>query len=149
MPFEKSRRTVEQFQLSESDRPSFGAAVINILPPESGEPIASFTVEIAKTPFQQVYGLSFVKSLPENQGMLFLYNTPRRVAFWMKNTFIPLDILFLDENFEVVQIKRSAQPHDETLIPSEKEIMAVLEINARLARKLGIRSGCRIVINSI
>ena len=143
---QRTHENVETFQILESNRPAFDSGVIDVFSDESDKPIATFTVEIARTSFEQLYGLSFVKSLPQKQGMIFLNDTPRMTSFWMKNTFIPLDIIFLDEDLKVVHIKKNAQPHDETVIPSEKKTLAVLEINAKLSELLGIKLGSRVVL---
>jgi len=143
----RSNKAIEAFEMSETIRPKFGTASVSIIPKGEENPKVFFEVEVAKTPEERSYGLSFVKSLPEHKGMIFLYNIPNKASFWMKNTFIPLDIIFVDENMEITQIKRSAKPHDESIVTSEKNIVAVLEINARLARKLGIKSGDKVVID--
>jgi hypothetical protein len=69
-----------------------------------------FKVEIADTPEKRRAGLMHRVSLPENQGMLFVFEKPGIYGFWMKNTLIPLDIIWLDENFKVVYIKENVQP---------------------------------------
>jgi uncharacterized membrane protein (UPF0127 family) len=107
-----------------------------------------FTVELAVTKAEQERGLMFRKSLAPDRGMLFPYNPPQRAAFWMKNTLIPLDILYIAPDGRVLSIARNAVPHDETPIPSGGVIRGVLEIPGGRAAQLGILPGDR-VLNKI
>ena len=102
---------------------------------------ARFTVEIADTPETQARGLMHRESLPRAAGMLFLYDGPRRVAFWMRNTLIPLDMIFMDATGTVTRVHHEAVPLDETPIDGGPDVLAVLEINGGLARRLGIDVG--------
>ncbi|WP_165187925.1 DUF192 domain-containing protein [Caulobacter soli] len=107
-----------------------------------------FTVELAITKAEQERGLMFRKSLAPDRGMLFPYNPPRPAAFWMKNTLIPLDILYIAPDGRVLSIARNAVPHDETPLPSGGVIGGVLEIPGGRAAELGILPGDR-VLNKI
>lgn len=107
-----------------------------------------FTVELAVTKAEQQRGLMFRKSLAPDRGMLFPYNPPQRAAFWMKNTLIPLDILYIAPDGRVLSIARNAVPHDETPLPSGGIIRGVLEIPGGRAAQLGILPGDR-VLNKI
>lgn len=109
---------------------------------------ARFTVELAVTRAEQERGLMFRKSLAPDRGMLFPYNPPQRAAFWMKNTLIPLDIIYIAPDGRVLSIARNAVPHDETPIPSGGVIRGVLEIPGGRAAQLGILPGDR-VLNKI
>ena len=100
-----------------------------------------FDVELALTPAEQSRGLMFRESLPRFAGMLFVYDRPRPLTFWMRNTLIPLDIIFLDESGRVLRVHENAVPGDETTIPSGGDARAVLEINGGLARQLGLEPG--------
>lgn len=102
---------------------------------------ARFNVEIADTDAERAQGLMNRRHLPASSGMLFVYDRPQPVAFWMKNTLIPLDMIFLDARGVVQRVHENARPLDETAIPGGREIFAVLEINGGLARRLGIRPG--------
>lgn len=106
--------------------------------------IAEFMVAIAKTPESKIYGLMNLDELPENFGMLFLADKKEIVAMWMKNTRIPLDMIFIDENNLVVNIKTNAKPYSLDIISSEVEAAKTLEINAGLVAKLGIKIGQKI-----
>ncbi len=103
-----------------------------------------FKVEVQDTAAERAEGLMFRESLPKFSGMLFVYETPQPVAFWMKNTLIPLDMLFFDGAGRLVAIKENAQPHDETPVFGGREVRYVLEINGGLARSLGIGAGAEI-----
>lgn len=102
---------------------------------------ASFTVEIADTPAERSRGLMYRESLDQGAGMLFLYPEPRAVSFWMKNTAVPLDIMFIDAQGYVQKIAYRAHPFDETPLPGGDGIQYVLEVNAGRAAALGIAPG--------
>jgi uncharacterized membrane protein (UPF0127 family) len=97
-----------------------------------------FSVEVVDDATERARGLMFRESLPQFSGMLFVYETPQPVAFWMRNTLIPLDMLFFDAEGRLVSIKHDAQPLDETPVPGGEAIRYVLEINGGLAAELGI-----------
>jgi uncharacterized membrane protein (UPF0127 family) len=99
-----------------------------------------FTVEIAGTAGQQERGLMFRKSLAGDRGMIFPYEPPQEVAFWMKNTLIPLDIIFIRSDGTIGRITH-AKELDLTPLPSGEPIGAVLEIRSGRAAELGIREG--------
>lgn len=101
----------------------------------------SFTVELAQTPEEHATGLMHRESMETFSGMLFIYDRPRDVAFWMRNTLIPLDMIFLDETGRVTKVHANAVPLDETPIPSEGPVRAVLEINGGLSAALGLTPG--------
>lgn len=107
---------------------------------------AEFVVEIAETPEQHARGLMFRSSMPENHGMLFIFDDVVPRTFWMKNTLIPLDMVFLDENMVVVDIKSNVPPCENDPCPTYTSIpaMYVFEINAGLAEKNNIYVGSRI-----
>lgn len=101
----------------------------------------AFTVEIADTPQTRARGLMFRESLPRGAGMLFVYERPGRASFWMKNTLIPLDMLFIDRTGRVTRVFHMAQPGDLRPIDGGDAVFAVLEINGGLARRYGIAEG--------
>lgn len=102
---------------------------------------ARFGVELAVTAQERSRGLMHRESLSQSRGMLFVYPRPGAVGFWMKNTLIPLDMIFLDEAGRVVKVHHEAQPHDQTVIRGGGDVKAVLEINGGLARRMGIAAG--------
>ena len=99
-----------------------------------------FLVELADNEQERRIGLMFRHSLDRRGGMLFHYLTPQRVAMWMKNTLIPLDILFIKANGRVVNIAHG-KPRDLTALPSRGRVLAALELAGGTARRLGIRPG--------
>ncbi len=105
---------------------------------------ARFSVDVADDPAERSQGLMNVEFLPRSAGMLFAYDYPQRVAFWMRNTLIPLDMLFLDETGTVAFIHENAIPLDETAIPGGDAIQYVLEINAGLSNRFGIAPGSQL-----
>ncbi|CTQ50778.1 DUF192 domain-containing protein [Jannaschia donghaensis] len=100
-----------------------------------------FKVELAMTPQEQAQGLMFRESLPRMAGMLFVYPRESSVSFWMRNTLIPLDMIFVDQTGTIVRVHSEAIPLDETPIPAGAPTLAVLEINGGLAARLGIDAG--------
>ncbi len=100
-----------------------------------------FDVELAITPQERSRGLMFREHLPNRSGMLFVFDPPQRVAFWMKNTLIPLDMIFLDQTGTVTRVHQGAIPGDLTQIEGGDSVYAVLEINAGLSARYGIAPG--------
>ena len=98
----------------------------------------TFRVEVADTKASRARGLMHREHLAAQSGMLFLYPAPQSVSFWMRNTLIPLDMLFIDQAGLVSMIHHRAEPHDEKLIYGDKEVLSVLEINSGVATQLGI-----------
>lgn len=105
---------------------------------------ARFGVELADTPETRGRGLMFRDSMPKSAGMLFVYPEPQHATFWMRNTLIPLDMIFADERGTVRHVHHEAVPGDETTIDGGEGILAVLEINGGLARAMGINEGSEI-----
>lgn len=103
--------------------------------------VARFHVEIADTSAERNRGLMFRGSMPSSVGMLFVYEQPQDVAFWMKNTLIPLDMIFADASGRVRRVHANAVPGDLTAIPGGGDIQFVLEINGGMAKRLGITEG--------
>ncbi|QFS83212.1 hypothetical protein FIU97_10270 [Roseivivax sp. THAF40] len=102
---------------------------------------ASFRIALADTPGERSQGLMNVPQMDRFAGMLFVYEEPGDVAFWMRNTLIPLDMIFADETGTVRKVHSNAVPHDETAIPGAPGTQFVLEINGGLAETLGIAPG--------
>lgn len=103
-----------------------------------------FTVFMAEQNAQRARGLMFVTEMPDDVGMLFVYPQERRISMWMKNTLIPLDMLFVDGAGTVVHVAENATPGSLATISSEQPARAVLEINGGLAQRLGIERGDRV-----
>ncbi|MGE4350896.1 MAG: DUF192 domain-containing protein [Bdellovibrionales bacterium] len=103
-----------------------------------------FEVELARTPEQQKQGLMFRDKVPTGTGMFFSFPSPKPVTFWMKNTRVPLDMLFVASDGIINQISANAKPYDLTPLSSRKPVTGVLEIGGGEAKRLGIVIGDRI-----
>ncbi|TNF12450.1 MAG: DUF192 domain-containing protein [Rhodobacteraceae bacterium] len=101
----------------------------------------AFDVAVADDFAERARGLMFVEEMPDTTGMLFIYGVSRPVSFWMKNTLIPLDMIFIDARGVVKKVHANAIPHDTTGISSDVPVRSVLEINGGLAAKIGIAPG--------
>lgn len=104
-----------------------------------------FHVELATTPAQLEQGLMFRQTLAPDAGMLFDFRQPSPVSMWMKNTFIPLDMLFIDSQGRIINIAERAVPQSLDTITAAAPARAVLEVNGGTAARLGIRPGDRVV----
>ena len=104
----------------------------------------SYRVEVADTRRLKSIGLMYRSSLPADQGMLLLNEKPRQLNVWMKNTFIPLDIIYIDTDGRIVKIVENAQPESTAVMPSEGKVKAVLELNAGQVRQKEIAVGDRV-----
>jgi uncharacterized protein len=118
-----------------------GEAKIEIV---STSGVHAFAVELVATDAERERGLMFRKELPEGRGMLFDFEHERPVSFWMHNTYISLDIIFIRGDGRILRIAENAEPMSDRLIPSEGPVRAVLEVIAGTARKLGIAPGDRV-----
>ncbi len=105
----------------------------------------AFEVEMALTPRQQAQGLMYRRDLAGDAGMLFIYPRDRPISMWMKNTLIPLDMLFLARDGRILRIVERAVPHSLLTISSGEDAAAVLELNGGTAARLGIAAGDRII----
>lgn len=103
-----------------------------------------FDVELALTPSDRATGLMHRQSMPEMQGMLFRFDRTRMVVMWMKNTPLPLDMIFIDENGVVAGVARDTEPFSEAVIPSPGPVRYVLELNSGAAQRHGIAAGDRV-----
>ncbi|KEO56340.1 DUF192 domain-containing protein [Thioclava pacifica] len=108
-----------------------------------------FHIEIADDAGERAQGLMGRTSMASGAGMLFIYPAPREVFFWMHDTPLPLDMLFIDAAGRVVNVAANARPNDDTPIPSGAPVRFVLEINAGLAAKLGLGPGAELAHPSI
>jgi len=103
-----------------------------------------FKVELAITPAQQSKGLMFRRSMAENEGMLFDFGSERMINMWMRNTYIPLDMVFAFEDGTIHRIAAQTEPHSEKTISSGEKVRYVFEINSGAAQRQGIAPGDRI-----
>ncbi len=103
-----------------------------------------FSVEIARTEAQHARGLMYREELARDHGMLFVYDPVRHASMWMKNTFIPLDMLFIARSGRIVRIVERAVPRSTTPIPSGQPVRGVLELRGGTAERLGLETGDRV-----
>lgn len=103
-----------------------------------------FTVEVAKTEQERATGLMYRKELPEGRGMLFDFSPEQQVSMWMKNTFIPLDMIFVRGDGRILRIAENTEPQSEKIISSGGLVKGVIEVAGGTAKKLGIVAGDRV-----
>ncbi len=106
--------------------------------------VHAFSVELATNDAERSRGLMFRKELPEGRGMLFIFDRDEPVSFWMHNTFISLDMIFIRKDGRILRIAESTDPMSDRLIPSGGPVRAVLEVIGGTAHKLGIEPGDRV-----
>ena len=107
----------------------------------------TFNVEVAKTKEERRTGLMYRKKLLNNEGMLFIFPREKIIQLWMKNTYIPLDVIFISENKVIVDIKKNMEKLSETIVKSKVKSRYALEFNAGLINKLDIEIGDRVLFN--
>lgn len=108
---------------------------------QSASAVHRFTVEVARSPGEQEQGLMYRRALAPDRGMIFPYDPAQRVGFWMKNTLIPLDLVFIRSEGTIARIAENAVPHSLDLIDSGEPVVAVLEIPGGRSAELGIKPG--------
>lgn len=111
---------------------------------ESGGRTHPFKVWIAATEPRRNQGLMYVKSLPAARGMLFLFEAPQVASFWMKNTLIPLDLLFIATDGRIIRVVENATPLSEATINSMGVVLGVLELAGGTSHRLGLKAGDRV-----
>ena len=110
----------------------------------NGDTIQQIDIEIADNSYERQTGLMYRESMEDDQGMLFIYDNEAPRAFYMKNTYIPLDIIYFASDSTAVSFQKNAQPQDETSLPSGEPAQFVLELNAGLADDWNIEVGDKI-----
>lgn len=103
--------------------------------------VKQIDVEVATGIEEQRQGLMFRSHMEENNGMLFVYPNQSRLTFWMKNTLIPLDIIFIDSKGIIDTIYRKTTPHSESSLPARRNVQFVVEVNGGFSDKFGIKEG--------
>ncbi len=103
-----------------------------------------FEVEIANTPTTRSIGMMYRQDMPKNTGMLFIFDQEQQATMWMKNTFLPLDMLFIRNDGTIIHIHRNATPHSTERISSPAPVIAVLELFGGVTQTLGINTGDRV-----
>ncbi len=119
----------------------FGQTVVTV---ETRQGVQSFQVEVARTPKQLSQGLMYRTELAEDAGMLFLFPRERRVSMWMRNTLIPLDMIFITGSGRVAEVVPDTRPLSEDMITARQPVQAVLEVRAGTAASLGIHPEDRV-----
>ena len=110
----------------------------------SGTRTHSFTVEVARTPEEQANGLMHRQSLAPDKGMIFPYAPPQDIAFWMKNTLVPLDMIFIRADGTIARIADNTVPMSLDPVPSLEPVAAVLEIPGGRSAELGLQPGDKV-----
>ncbi len=111
----------------------------------TGDTISKIDIEIADDDQQRELGLMMRRSMNEDNGMLFIFPFETFQAFWMKNTIIPLDILYVNAQNEIVKIYKNTEPYSENSLPSGKPAIYVVEVNGGYSDKYGINEGDKII----
>ena len=107
----------------------------------------TFNVEVAKTKEEREIGLMYRKKLLNNEGMLFIFPREKIIQLWMKNTYVPLDVIFISKKKVIVDIKRNMKRLSETIVRSKVKSRYALEFNAGLINKLDIKIGDKVLFN--
>lgn len=131
-------------KLPEGVEPVTFPAVSIIMTTETGS--FELLLELAVTPNQQTRGLMFRENLPDNYGMLFMFEESQKRSFWMRNTLSPLDIVFITEDGTIDSVKQGI-PLNETSIQSNGPVKFVLEVREGLAKEYGLYSGSKVAFN--
>ena len=108
---------------------------------ESRKKIKAIDIEIADTPEKLETGLMYRRTMADTQGMLFVFEKAEARFFWMENTYIPLDMIFVDKNMKIVKIKKNTTPMSEEKIPMHKNTLYTVEVNAGFCDRYGINVG--------
>jgi uncharacterized membrane protein (UPF0127 family) len=119
-------------------------AGLQVLEIASKTGVHAFSVEIVDNDADRAKGLMFRKELPEGKGMLFDFKTEQEVSFWMENTYIPLDMIFIRADGIILRIAENTEPLSTRIIPSGGKVRGVLEVIGGTARKFGIAPGDRV-----
>jgi uncharacterized membrane protein (UPF0127 family) len=110
-----------------------------------GKFISSLNLEFAENDDERTQGLMFRTDMKENQGMLFIFPMERMQSFWMKNTVLPLDMLFINSKLEIVTIHKNTKPYDEGSYPSSAPAQYVVEVNAGYTNKYNVKEGGKVI----
>lgn len=136
----------------ETDRrlpPELAGLPMSELRVETGSGTHEFQVWIAADPASRERGLMFVRELPDDHGMLFLFERAQYTSFWMKDTYLSLDLVFIRGDGTISNIARHARPHSLEPIPSSAAVVAVLELLGGTADRIGLAPGDRVTLPSV
>ena len=127
----------------QSMEPQFTEEGVGAFVDQNGDTLASFRLELAETAAETAQGMMYRRSVPEGTGMLFIMAEERPQSFWMRNTYVPLDIIYLKADGAVVSIQANAQPMNDMPLPSEGPAKYVLEIAGGGSAQYGIKTGIK------
>lgn len=122
---------------------------LQFLSAASGQTLAAIDIEIADDEMSQTQGLMWRRSMEANQGMLFIMEVQEEQAFWMRNTYIPLDIIYVNDQMEIVRIRANAQPQSLRQVTSDAPARYVVEVNAGFAQQHNITEGDKIAFQKM
>jgi uncharacterized membrane protein (UPF0127 family) len=111
---------------------------------QSGGKSHNFQVEVMRTDAERAKGLMFRRYMPADRGMLFDFKAPGPAAMWMKDTYLPLDMVFIRADGTIARIEENTEPMSTRTIPSGEPVLGVLELNAGTAARLGIKAGDKV-----
>ncbi len=114
---------------------------------KAGDTLQKLDIEFAETSYEQQTGLMYRKSMEANQGMLFVYPEEAMHSFYMKNTYIPLDLIFFGKDSTIVSFQENAKPLDETSLPSKVPAQFILEVNAGKVSQWNLAEGDKMIIS--
>jgi hypothetical protein len=148
-PLPKHRSTISQTETQTTDQPSKPVfrkdGELRFMDNKSGKEISLLNVEVADDNAERAQGLMYRDTMPENAGMLFFMETEEIQSFWMKNTILSLDIIFVNSDKHIVSIHQNCKPYSLDQIISEKPALYVVEVNAGYTNLKGIKTGDQIV----
>lgn len=141
----KTHTTPQEKAASQNYEPKFRKdGELWVVKSETQDTIATFEIEIAQSEEAIQYGMMYRKSMDTNKGMLFLMKMERPQSFWMKNTYISLDIVYINSNNSIVSIQENATPLSEKSLPSYEPAIYVLELNGGVSAQMGIQAGDKV-----
>ena len=141
-PSESDSRQPKSAEI-QSLEPQFTEEGVGAFVDQNGDTVASFRLELAETAAETAQGMMYRRSVPAGTGMLFIMAEERPQSFWMRNTYVPLDIIYLNADGTVVSIQANAQPMNDMPLPSEGPAKYVLEIAGGGAAQDGIKTGLK------
>ncbi len=122
--------------------------VLTFIDPETGGTLKVIDIEFADTPEEIQYGMMYRKTIDENTGMLFLMGKEGGQSFWMHNTYVSLDIIYINSKHAVVSIQKNAEPLKKTSLPSEGAASMVLEVKGGFSDRYGVKRNTKVVYRS-
>jgi uncharacterized membrane protein (UPF0127 family) len=138
----EARKKVKPGKQEETYEPKFRKdGDLWLIKAATGDTLMRLDVEYANTASSIEYGMMYRKSMDETMSMLFFMGNMQMRSFWMKNTYVSLDIIYVDDRYRIVSIQKNAEPLNTSSLPSEGPAMYVLEVKGGLSDKLGLRKG--------